>query len=167
MKNESMGVNLRLIINSQKPLPQSTNAGCHYNRFPLSDSGNTHRAGTTMSLSPLLRPLTSYLKFLSIHNRFGLDGEEFETVCELKDLSFNEHKVISSWLSAAAETSQTGRIEFGSMGTLLERKRFSSIEFISGAMCQLARSLGKLIDGYQRVQRQAPTTTRQRLVAGS
>jgi len=120
-----------------------------------------------MSLYPILRPLTSYLKFLSIHNRFGLDGEEFETVCELKDLSFNEHKVISSWLSAAAETSQTGRIEFGSMGTLLERKRFSSIEFISGAMCQLARSLGKLIDGYQRVQRQAPTTTRQRLVAGS
>jgi hypothetical protein len=46
---------------------------------------------------------------------------------------FDEYPIIYLRLSAAAEISQTDRIEFRSIGTLIERKRFSSIEFISGA----------------------------------
>jgi hypothetical protein len=38
----------------------------------------------------------------SIHNRFGLGGEEIETVCELKDLSFDEHMVVSCRIMPAA-----------------------------------------------------------------
>ena len=75
--------------------------------------------------------VTDPLDGCSIHNRFGLDGEEIETVCELRGLALR--RTYGKLFDGFPLLRRLHTLKFRAKALSLRDHSYRSIEFISGA----------------------------------